>query len=42
MKTLKVSIETFTEMLKGLIVSGVNFEAVEREGSIIITFNGGF
>jgi len=42
MKKLKVSQESFTEMLSGLISSGVTFEAVENEyGSIEITFTGG-
>ena len=31
MKTLTVSIETFNEMLLGLIKSGVTFDAEERE-----------
>ena len=43
MKTIKVSQETFTEMLSGLIASGVTFSASENEyGSIVIIFNGGF
>jgi hypothetical protein len=42
MQKLKVSQETFTEMLKGLIASGVTFEAEELEGSIIVTFKGGY
>ena len=42
MKTLTVSIETFNEMLLGLIKSGVTFEAEEREGKIIIDFTGGY
>jgi len=41
MKTLDVTIEIFTEMLSGLIASGVTFEAKEREGRIFITFTGG-
>jgi len=42
MKTLTVSIETFNEMLLGLIKSGVTFDAEEREGKIIIDFTGGY
>jgi len=38
---LKVSQETFTEMLQGIIASGVTFNAEEVEGSIEITFTGG-
>jgi len=41
MKTLKVSYETFLQMLSGLIISGVNFEAKEVKGEILITFDGG-
>jgi len=41
MKSLFVSQETFTEMLTGLIVSGVTFEAVEKNGGILIEFTGG-
>ena len=41
MKTLFVSQETFTEMLTGFIVSGVTFEAEEKNGGILITFTGG-
>ena len=41
MKTLFVSTETFTEMLGGLIKSGVTFESVEKNGGILITFTGG-
>jgi len=42
MSTLKVTPETFNEMLLGIIKSGVVFEGVEKEGWIIITFNGNF
>ena len=42
MTTLFVSIATFTEMLSGLIKSGVTFESEEREGGILITFLGGY
>lgn len=42
MSTLKVTPSTFTEMLLGLIQSGVIFESVENEGWIVITFKGGF
>jgi hypothetical protein len=41
MKTLFVSQESFTEMLLGLIKSGVTFEAEEQNGGILITFTGG-
>tara|TARA_R110000782_G_scaffold46152_4_gene102101 strand:+ start:3550 stop:3681 length:132 start_codon:yes stop_codon:yes gene_type:complete len=42
MQKLKVAQETFTEMLSGLISSGVTFEAVDLEnGWIIINFKGG-
>lgn len=42
MRTLFVSIETFQEMLLGLIKSGVTFESEERDGGILITFLGGY
>jgi hypothetical protein len=42
MKTLKVSKESFTEMLLGFIKSGVTFEAIEKGDSIEVTFTGGF
>lgn len=44
MKTLIVSKETFTEMLSGLIASGVTFKAVENftTKNIEIEFTGGF
>lgn len=42
MRKLFVSVVTFNEMLSGLIASGVTFEAVEREGMIIVTFDGGY
>jgi hypothetical protein len=42
MKTLFVSHETFTEMVSGLIQSGVTFESEERNGGILITFTGGY
>jgi hypothetical protein len=41
MGTLFVSTETFTEMLSGLIKSGVTFESKEKDGGILITFTGG-
>ena len=42
MKKLKVTPATFTEILSGLIASGVTFEANENEyGSIVIVFTGG-
>jgi len=43
MKTLTVSKETFTEMLGGLVSSGVNFEAIELgDKTIKVTFTGGY
>jgi hypothetical protein len=43
MKTLIVSKEVFTEMLLGIIKSGVTFEAREIDKyEIKITFTGGF
>lgn len=43
MKTLVVSKEMFTELLLGIIQSGVTFEADERsDGKIQVTFTGGF
>jgi hypothetical protein len=42
MRTLTVQIETFNDMLNGLIASGVTFEADEKNGFIVITFTGGF
>lgn len=42
MKKLTVSLDTFTEMLSGLIQSGVTFEATEKDGDIIIEFTGGY
>lgn len=42
MKELTVSPKTFTEMLSGLIASGVTFEAVEKGDYIIVTFTGGY
>jgi hypothetical protein len=42
MRTLFVSIETFTEMLTGLITSGVTFESEEQNGGILIKFTGGY
>ena len=35
MKTLFVSLESFTEMLSGLIASGVTFESKEENGGMI-------
>lgn len=40
--TLKVSQETFVDMLSGFIKSGVTFESEEVEGWIVITFTGGY
>jgi len=42
MKTLFLSHESFTEMLSGLISSGVTFESEEKNGGILITFTGGY
>jgi hypothetical protein len=42
MRTLFVSTETFTDMLEGLIKSGVTFESEEKNGGILITFSGGY
>jgi hypothetical protein len=42
MRTLFVSIETFTAMLTDLIISGVTFESEEKNGGILITFSGGY
>lgn len=42
MKRLIISKTTFTEMLSGLIASGVTFEAVEYGAEIRITFTGGY
>jgi hypothetical protein len=43
MKQLTVSPSTFTEILSGLIQSGVTFDAVEdKKGEIVITFTGGY
>ena len=42
MKKLTVTPETFTEMILGLIKSGVTFDAKEINGVIIIEFTGGY
>jgi hypothetical protein len=42
MRTLKISLDTFTTMLPNLIASGVTFESIEKEGEILITFTGGY
>lgn len=43
MKTsLTVTPETFTQMISGLIQSGVTFTAHEKSGEIIIEFTGGY
>lgn len=42
MKKLVVSKETFTDMLSGLIASGVTFDAEEKNNMIVVTFTGGF
>jgi hypothetical protein len=43
MKKLTVSKQSFTQMLSGLIASGVTFEATENpRGQIVIEFTGGF
>ena len=40
--TLQVTIETFNDMLSGLIKSGTTFEAEENPQGILITFTGGY
>jgi hypothetical protein len=42
MRTLFLSHEAFTEMLSGIVASGVTFEAEEKNGGILITFTGGY
>jgi hypothetical protein len=42
MRKLTLSTKTFGEIILDLIKSGVTFDAVERDGFIIITFSGGF
>ena len=42
MRKLTVSQETFENMLKGIIASGVTFEATEKDGNVIVIFTGGF
>jgi hypothetical protein len=42
MNTLTISKKGFTEVLLGLIASGVTFEAVELNDYIVITFLGGY
>lgn len=42
MKSLTVTVETFTTMLVGLIQSGVTFEAIETPNGIEIKFLGGY
>jgi len=42
MRTLTLSLKAFTEMLSGLIISGVTFEAEEKDGIVHITFTGGY
>lgn len=42
MRSLRVSVETFNEMLTGLIISDVTFEAEEIGGWIVIEFTGGY
>ena len=42
MRKLTVTKEAFCEMLSGLIQSGVTFESEEVNGSICITFSGGY
>jgi len=39
---LTVSHDSFTKMLQGLVASGCTFDAVEKDGNIVITFNGGY
>jgi hypothetical protein len=42
MQTLTVSQETFLYMINGLIKSGVTFIATEKDGNIVIKFQGGY
>ena len=42
MKTLIVSKAMFTEMLSGIIQSGVSFQAIEIGDKIKVTFTGGY
>lgn len=42
MKKLTVSIETFGIIIADLVKSGMNFDAREVGGSIVITFDGGY
>jgi hypothetical protein len=42
MRELKVCVDTFSYMLKGLIESGVTFEAIEDGNVIVIKFTGGY
>jgi len=42
MKTLTVTMQEFTEILSGLIQSGVTFESESKNGFILITFTGGY
>jgi hypothetical protein len=43
MKKLIISKQTFEEMIRGIIQSGVTFEATENgDGMIVLTFTGGF
>jgi hypothetical protein len=41
MRTLRISIDTFTKILPKLIASGVTFDTIEKEGEFFITFTGG-
>lgn len=38
--TLKVTPETFVEMLPNLLSKGLNFDSIELEGWIVVTFKG--
>jgi hypothetical protein len=42
MRKLTVSKEEFTQMIAGLIVSGVTFEAETVKDNVVITFTGGY
>jgi hypothetical protein len=42
MMELRVSKEAFTDMLRGIVMSGVTFTAIESGDDILITFKGGF
>lgn len=39
---LTLNIDTYFDKLSTLIASGVTFEAIEVDGKIVVTFNGGY